>query len=47
MKNLMYKIGRNAVNASQTKISTKLKNKVLITYIDLIKKKKKIHNQTK
>ena len=41
MKNLMYKIGRNAVNASQTKISTKLKNKVLITYIDLIKKKKK------
>ena len=37
----MYKIGRNAVNASQTKISTKLKNKVLITYIDLIKKKKK------
>jgi len=40
MKNLMYKIGRNAINASQTKISTKLKNKVLNTYINLIKKKK-------
>ena len=36
----MYKIGRNAINASQTKISTKLKNKVLNTYINLIKKKK-------
>ena len=39
MKNLMYKIGRNAINASQTKISTKLKNKVLNTYINLYRNK--------
>ena len=41
MKNLMYKIGKNAKNASQNKINTKLKNKVLSTYIYLIKKNKK------
>jgi Gamma-glutamyl phosphate reductase len=41
MKNLMYKIGVNAINASKNNINTKLKNKVLNTYINLIKKNKK------
>ena len=37
----MYKIGVNAINASKNNINTKLKNKVLNTYINLIKKNKK------
>ena len=42
MKKLMYSIGRRAINASQKKISSKLKNKVLDQYIYLIKKNKKL-----
>ena len=48
MNKVLIKIGNNAKKASKTKISSKLKNKVLFDYIKLIKKnKKKIINQNK
>ena len=42
MKNFMHSIGKNAIIASNKKIDSKLKNKVLFQYIKLIKKNKKI-----
>ena len=38
----MHSIGKNAIIASNKKIDSKLKNKVLFQYIKLIKKNKKI-----
>ncbi len=46
MSKTLNKIGQNAKKAFETKISSKLKNKVLIDYIKLIRKnKKKIINE--
>ena len=42
MKNLMYFIGNNARVASKVKLNSKIKNKILIDYLKLIKKNKKI-----
>ena len=42
MKNFMHSIGKKAIIASNKKIDSKLKNKVLFQYIKLIKKNKKI-----
>ena len=40
MKNFMYSIGKKAIIASKNKINSKLKNKVLDNYINLLKKNK-------
>ena len=46
MSKTLNKIGQNAKKAFETKVNSKLKNKVLIDYIKLIKKnKKKIINE--
>jgi len=42
MKNLMYSIGKKALNATKNKVNSKLKNKVLDKYISLIIKNKKL-----
>ena len=42
MKNFMYSIGKKAIIASKNKINSKLKNKVLDHYINLIKKNKRL-----
>ena len=41
MKNFMYSIGKKAIIASKKKINSKLKDKVLDQYINLIRKNKK------
>ena len=42
MKNFMYSIGKKAIIASNCKINSKSKNKVLDTYIKLIKNNNKL-----
>jgi len=44
MSKTLNKIGQNAKKAFETKVNSKLKNKVLIDYIKLIRKNKKKNN---
>ncbi len=39
MINILSKIGKNSLLAFNNKINSKVKNKVLINYVNLIKKK--------